>query len=210
MQKNWILLVVLSLLLALPTEMIAQGQRNNKDPKRKKKERTEKSNFWKEQVWYGGSMVLNYGGTRNFSRFIIGVTPMLGFKIKDTPFSVGPRIGYTYVSLKGVATDGNVHRVGLPIFTTAAFTRLKFLKTFFLHAEYELEWSKQAFLSGNYLALDSRTNKILTEKQQIDNFYVGGGYSPGGYEIMLLYNFNVPKNSLEQPFSIRAGMTFNF
>ena len=209
MRKNWLLFVIFGFILALPLDMDAQGRRNNKGPKRKKGDKKEQTDFWKEQVWYGGSMVLNYGSTRNYSQFVIGVTPMVGFKIKDTPFSVGPRIGVTYVSLKGVGTDNEIHRVGLPTWTTAAFVRLKFLKKFFLHTEYELAWQKTAFLDRGYLALN-QDGEVLTDRVQRDNFYIGGGYSPGGYEIMVLYNLNVPKNSLEQPFSIRGGFTYNF
>ena len=42
---------------------------------------------------------------------------------------------------------------------------------------------------------------------------VGVGYNSGGlvgYEIMLLFTLNQPANTLQQPFDIRIGFTYNF
>ncbi|HHB78373.1 MAG TPA: hypothetical protein ENK85_03985 [Saprospiraceae bacterium] len=215
MKNNWLLLLVFGLFFFVAKDASAQthrrstGKHRTTTPKKKSKE-SSNSDFWREQVWYGGNVQLGFSGGNTYSQFIIGLTPMMGFKIKDTPFSVGPRIGYTYVSLKGLGSDGQNHRVSLPSYTTSAFTRLKFLQQFFLHAEYELEWKKQAFIDSRSLLVVDRDGSVLTDKVQRDNLYVGAGYNSGGYEIMVLYNFNVPENSLEQPFSFRGGFTWNF
>ena len=213
MNNKWLLLLVFGLFFLVVDDASAQTRRKSTGKKKRttqKKEKTSKSDFWKEQVWYGGSMQLGFGGNQNYSQFVIGVTPMMGFKIKKTPFSVGPRVGVTYMSLKGTGSDGKVHRANLPAYTTSAFARVKFLQMFFLHTEYELEWKREAFVDNfGRLVIDS-DDKVLTDKTQRDNFYVGAGYNSGGYEIMVLYNLNIPENSLEQPFSFRGGFTWNF
>ena len=45
--------------------------------------------------------------------------------------------------------------------------------------------------------------------------YVGLGYSsrgggPWGFEVLLMYNFNQPSNTIESPLDYRAGVTYNF
>ncbi len=215
MKYNWLLILVFGLFFLLAGDASAQTHRRSTGKRRPKvQKKVEKDDdtkeFWKDQVWYGGSVQLGYSGYQNYSLFVIGVTPMMGFKIKDTPFSIGPRIGLTYRSVKGYGTDGQVHRASLPAYTTSAFARVKFLQQFFLHTEYELAWNRQVYVdNANRLAVD-RNGKVLSEKIQRDNFYIGAGYNSGDYEIMVLYNLNVPENSLEQPFSFRAGFTWNF
>ncbi len=215
MKNNWLLILLFGLFFLVVGDASAQSRRKSTGKRRptthqKKKKTSEKPDFWKEQVWYGGSMQLNFGGTSNYSQFIIGLTPMMGFKIKDTPFSVGPRVGVTYMSLKGNASDGKVHRASLPAYTTSAFGRVKFLQQFFLHTEYELEWRKQAFVDQLGRLVVDRDGKVLTDRVQRKNVYIGAGYNPGNYEFMVLYNFNIPEESLEQPFSFRGGFTWNF
>ncbi len=215
MRYNWILLLLLGFFLMPAGDAYAQTRRRStgkKKPKtyKKKEKESKTSDFWREQVWYGGTMQLGFGGTSNYSQFVIGLTPMMGFKIKETPFSVGPRFGITYMSLKGNASDGKIHRASLPAYTTSAFARVKFLQQFFLHTEYELEWRKNAFVDSFGRLVVDRDGKVLTDKQQRKNVYIGAGYNPGGYEFMVLYNFNIPEESLEQPFSFRGGFTWNF
>jgi len=210
MKYNWLLILVIGLFFMAVDDASAQTRRKTtkKRTTHKKKEEKSTSDFWREQVWYGGTMQLGFGGGNSYSQFVIGLTPMMGFKIKDTPFSVGPRLGITYISLKGIGTDNKIHRANLPAYTTSAFGRVKFLQQFFLHTEYELEWRKKVFFD-NGLSVD-KNGKVLTEKEQRKNFYIGAGYNSGGYEFMVLYNFNIPEESWEQPFSFRGGFTWNF
>lgn len=208
MKNIWLLLIVFGLsIVAAPT---LEAQQRRKIHNKKKSKKKEKSDFWKEDVWYGGSVGLGFSGNSSYSRFLIGATPMMGFKIKKSPFSVGPRLGVTYVSLKGVGTDGKIHKVGLPSYTTSAFARVKFLEMFFLHTEYELEWRKSPYADRwGQLEIDIDGN-VLTSKERRNNFYIGAGYNPGNYEIMVLYNLSLKDDTLEQPFSIRTGFTWNF
>lgn len=217
MKYNWIFLLVFGLFFVAVDDTAAQTHRRSTGKKRttthkkkKKSKDSETTDFWKEQVWYGGTIQLGFSGSQSYSQFVFGLTPMMGFKLKDSPFSVGPRIGVTYVSLKGTGTDGKIHRASLPSYTTSVFARAKFLQQFFVHAEFEVERRKQAFIDPARRLVVDLDGEVLTETIQRNNTYIGLGYNPGGYEFMVLYNFNVPDNSLEQPFSIRGGFTWNF
>lgn len=171
----------------------------------------EKGGF-KHRLWYGGNFILNYSGSNGQSAFTIGATPMVGYKIIGG-LSAGPRIGVVYTSIKGYDTQNQITSVGLTDYSVGAFARYKFLKNFFIHAEHEYV-SSHLYGEDSFgrIILDAN-NKPIKDRQGRQNSNVGLGYNSGGligYEIALLYNLTPPANTIQQPFDIRIGFTYNF
>lgn len=172
----------------------------------------DESGGFKHRLWYGGSFNLGLSGSDGSSLFSIGVAPMIGYKIVGG-LSAGPRFGVTYTSIKSVDTQNKISSVGLTDFSLGAFTRYKAFQNFFAHVEYEYQSQQTAFGdSFNRIQLGA-DGKPIKERNSRQNYYGGIGYNSGGifgYEIMGLYNFNTPKDSFEQPFSLRIGFTYKF
>jgi hypothetical protein len=176
----------------------------------------DESGGFKHRLWYGGNMNFSLSGLNGGSLFAIGVTPMVGYKIVGG-LSAGPRVGITYTSIKASNTAGGVSSVGVTDYSLGAFTRYKAFQNFFVQAEFE-------YLSQQFprLLQDSRGNlfidldanrKPIKQREDRNNYYAGIGYNSGGifgYEILGLYNFNLPSGSREQPISLRIGFTYKF
>ena len=199
-----------------PTE---QTEDSKPSPTAKKKTTAKKtddyfdeSGGFKHRLWYGGGFNLGLSGSDGSSLFAIGITPMVGYKIIGG-LSAGPRIGINYTSIKSVNTQNKISSVGLTDFSLGAFTRYKAFQNFFVHAEYEYQSQQSAFGdSFNRIQLDA-DGKPIKQRYDRTNYYGGVGYNSGGivgYEIMGLYNFNLPKDSFEQPFTLRFGLTYKF
>jgi hypothetical protein len=199
-----------------PTEQKEDAKPSTSTTKKKTTKKTDEyfdeSGGFKHRLWYGGNFNLNFSGAEGTSLFTIGLTPMVGYKIIGG-LSAGPRVGISYTNIKSVDTQNKVSAVGLTDFTLGAFTRYKAFKNFFAHGEYEYQSQQSAFGdSYNRIQLDA-SGKAIKKRYDRTNYYAGLGYSSGeifSYEIMALYNFNLPKGSLEQPVSIRAGFTYKF
>jgi len=172
----------------------------------------DKGNF-ASHLWYGGNFNLGLSGNSYYNLFNIGISPMVGYKIID-PLSVGPRVSLQYNYIKGYGTDGNIHKVHPISYSLAVFTRFKFFRSIFAHLEYEYENAEVPYFSGPYLFYDATLAKIATERISRDNLYIGAGYNASnggfGYEILLLYNALSSGSSLELPFLLRFGITYNF
>jgi hypothetical protein len=173
----------------------------------------DKGNF-ASKLWYGGGFNLGFSGNNYYNLFNLGVSPMVGYKVFPS-FSVGPRFSLQYTYIKGIGTDGNIHKVQPISFSYGVFARYKFLRSLFAHVEYEHENAEFPYFNGPYLYYDASLAKIATERVSWDNVYVGLGYNSSGgngfgYEIMLLYNVTQPANSFDLPFDIRFGFTYNF
>ncbi len=169
----------------------------------------DESGGFKHRLWYGGNFNLGFSGGSGQSVFVIGVTPMVGYKIIGG-LSAGPRIGVTYTSYKGFDSRGYATSLGLTEFSAGPFVRYKLFKNFFVQGEHEFLRSYQEDVSGNILL--GSNNKPIREGRQ--NTYAGVGYTSGGgligYEISLMYNFTLPSTSFKQPFDIRFGFNYNF
>ncbi len=180
-----------------------------------KKEKTDdyfdESGGFKHKLWFGGGLNLGFNGNQNLSIFQGGLSPMVGYKIFDK-LSIGPRVGFNYSYIK-LFQQGRNYVVEPISVNGGVFTRYKFLNMLFAHVEYE-RFSEESIDPNNdgFIELD-QDGEIYTERIGSNNFYVGLGYTNGGllaYEISLLYNVLEPENSLQTPFSIRAGFTYKF
>jgi len=229
-------LLIFSLLAAIftfgfSTDINAQSRGKKKKKKSSKTdEYFDDSGNWTQKLWYGAGGTLGFNGGNNFSIFSIGISPMVGYKI--TPWlSAGPRFSVVYTGIKGgavnveerdgtfvqvSANDNSVNKISATDFGVGVFARAKFLQSFFFHTELENYTSSRPISSNNFnfFRYDD-TLKFVKVKENRFNTYIGAGYNSSangllGYEIMLLYNLNVPENSFDNPLEIRAGLTYNF
>ncbi len=164
--------------------------------------RRKTSSSFAQQLWYGGGAGLGFQSFNQQSSFLIALFPMMGYKITDA-ISLGPRLGisYQYIKIRGQRETFKFNPVEL---SGAIFARAKVYRQIFGHAEYEIANEKNAFIINGIPTL---------VKETANNFYIGAGYNSGGKfasEISILYNLLEDENSLDVPFSIRAGFTYNF
>lgn len=184
----------------------------------------ERGNF-AQRLWYGGGFNLGFFGSGGNNVFSAGISPMVGYKITDD-LSAGPRIGLNYLHVRGpavrvdpdingqVVSCCNPEGRGVLTFSGGLFARYKAFENFFGHIEIEFT-EEQFFVEDGFgnLIYETGPDRLLTVQEFQENFYGGIGYTSGfplGFEILLLYNFNLPENSFESPFDIRVGFNYNF
>ena len=202
------LVLVFAFLISLAPAEAQRSKRNSKND-----EYFDESGGFAHRLWYGGGFLLGFSGNSEFSVFNFGLSPMVGYKVIEN-VSVGPRIAFQYSFIKGYATDGRIHNSQPFSYSVATFARFKFLQSLFAHIELEFESRESPLVTnGNLFVLDSRTNEIATVREGRQNFYIGAGYTSGGiwgYEILVLFNTTEPDDSINLPFDIRFGITYNF
>jgi hypothetical protein len=170
---------------------------------RKKREKEEKS--IKNKLWYGAGINIGFNGYNGQSAFGIGVSPMVGYKIWG-PISIGPRISIDYTAYK----EAGLKALGLVDFEAGIFARTKIWGPIFAHIEGSNQWSQRP------VDYDQTTQKWKKETTDRLNQYVGLGYNNGGggtgYEVLILYNFNLAKDlsTNRLPIDYRIGFTWKF
>lgn len=153
--------------------------------------------------WYGGNFVLNFAANNNNSLFQIGVAPMAGYKFTPS-ISFGPRVSLTYSHYRTISFNtGETLRFNPVTWSLGMFSRAKIINPFFAHVEYSYE-SELGPIGFN--------DELI--RQERGNIYIGGGINQGdgvlGYEILILYNTTLVTNTIESPWDIRVGFTYNF
>ncbi len=164
---------------------------------------SKKNTGFRQQLWYGGSVGLGYQSFSSQSTFLFALFPMVGYKVSDA-ISIGPRLGASYRYIKTVGIDNRIYKFNPVEISGALFGRAKVLRRFFGHMEYEIANEKNPTTVNGSTQITNRTDT---------NFYLGAGYNSGGKiasEIYILYNFLEDDNTLEVPFVIRGGLTYNF
>jgi hypothetical protein len=176
-------------------------QRNTDDRLEKADEnRTEDQVPLIDKLWFGGSVNFFWANQRNFSQLLVGIAPMVGYKVTDK-LSFGPRIEVQYTSYKFQTGSGDQTANNLN-FGGFGFGRYKIFRRFFIHVE-------SGFTTQPYLTTDSSGNlDIIRELRQ--PVLAGLGYTEGGGEIYLLYDFNDPDETSRFPFQYRFGFNYNF
>ncbi len=214
------LLVLFSLCFAIADVDAQNYGRKKKKKKKKKPAKTEKtdeyfddSGNFASHLWFGGGFILGFSGNNISSSFAAGITPMVGYKIIDE-LSVGPTAGIQYNYLKGFDLNNNIKKGNAFSWSLGAFTRYKFFKTFFAHAEFGIENNEYFQGVSGYLLTD-QNGDVLTVRQQYNNFYGGLGYNSGGeliaFEMYIVYNFIDRLDDIYyNPFNLRFGITYKF
>lgn len=160
---------------------------------------------FEEKIWYGGGFNLGFSGSSFVSLFQLGISPMVGYKF--TPqWSAGPRLSLTYSYYSARTANGGKDNAQPISYAGGIFTRYKVIPSIFLHAEAEL---------ANEALVYSGVSQIEVQRRIRENVYLGVGYNSAGnngigYEILLLYNLNMPQNIIESPFDIRFGFNYKF
>lgn len=211
-------LLIFALLMCFDSDLY--GQRRGKK-KKKKKSKTSKvddyfdeSGGFKHRLWYGGGGNLGFSGNGRVNSFVVGLSPMVGYKIFDE-LSVGPRLAFDVSFIRGqAATSTGIAKAQPLSYSFGVFGRYKIFNSIFTHIEYGLENNSSVFVDGGgFLVLDGNGD-VFVEREVRDNFYLGLGYNSGGglwgYEIYVLYNALAPENTINLPFDIRFGLTYNF
>ena len=154
-----------------------------------------------DRLWYGAGGALNFaGGAGLGNSFLIGISPMIGFKLTEH-ISVGPRLEINYSSVS-VSASEKVNSVSVG---AGLFARAKFFQTVFLHAEYDFVWDDEFFRD--------QFGEIFSERVRESRAPLGIGYNNGfgglGYEVSILYDV-LDKDPGNIPIYYRAGLTFRF
>lgn len=202
--KKLIILMMTGLLL---TQMEAQTKRPTTTSRKPVKKE------WTDNLWYGGGFNLGFYGSSlaglGGNVFFVGVSPMVGYKLLPN-LSAGPRLEVNYTT--GRYSDnfnGQIYKYNSITLGGGAFTRLKFLKRLFTHAEY-------SYLSRqNPVNIDYNRQKILFEREGDQLLLLGAGYTSGmgsgfGSEIYILYDVLEDNNTIQLPIQYRFGLTYNF
>lgn len=186
-------ILFLGLLLTIISSMSLSAQRSNAPAP------------LSDKLWYGLGFTGNYLGGSFSSTFVIGLAPMVGYKITDN-LSFGPR-GSALVSFyKTTAYSSTPERVTPTDWSLGVFGRYRIRREFFAQVEYA--YQNEAFITAaaSGLEIDREVNNA---------FYVGGGYSTPignqlGLEISINYYLNQPLNDFRNPLSYRFGLNYRF
>ncbi len=176
--------------------MTADAQRTRK--RDSTEEYFDESGGFAHRLWYGGGFNLNFSGTVFGNVMVIGVSPMVGYKINDI-LSIGPRASLDYTEFFGDGTNPRYLSWGL-----GPFARGKFSETIFAHVEYQVTGTTGLNSASDFIPFaDERSN-----------FFLGAGYQSSGgglfgYEIVALYNF-LEDSEFNIPISFRVGVNWNF
>ena len=180
------LLALLSLLLLLSTNMVAQKYVDEDTPPL-------------ERIYFGGNFGLAF--STNYTQ--IEVSPIVGYMFTEK-FSAGPGIIYQYLKANLRTTTGQIYSVQTNIYGGKLFARYNITPQIFAYSEFEaLSFEVFQDAQGN------------TAREVVPSFFLGGGYfaaigNRAGASIMALYNilydpYTSPYNS---PFLIRVGFNF--
>ena len=196
--KKALQLGLVAMILTLAFNPDLYGQRRSSDA------RSERTSNFSDQLWYGGGVNLGFSSGGSVSLFQFGLSPMVGYKFTDF-LSAGPRAALQYNFFKARVGNGQIDKVQPLSYAFGVFTRARV--TFNLFAQVEYEFENEAFVGVGF-------DQLEVFRRENNNFYIGGGWNNGdglvGYEVVILFNLNEPANSVDVPFVIRAGITYNF
>ena len=199
-----LLMVLFSLFFALPE---ADAQRRGKKKRRDKEPQAEVISL-KERLWYGGGFILGFnsfgGGVTAQNAFLIGVSPMVGYKVTDK-LSFGPRVELNFQTARyqfgNDVLSNNTLNWGV-----GGFGRHKFFDVLFAHVEY-------GYFNYEVVEGVDIDNEFLTRREGENQFLLGLGYNSGypwGTEISILYDILAPEDTVQLPIVFRFGITYKF
>jgi hypothetical protein len=158
---------------------------------------------FKDRLWYGADVTLNFFSVPGGNAFNAGIAPMVGYKITDA-FSVGPRIEILYRGERYDINTGTDLKFNSTNYGVGAFTRLKVFNQYFIHAEYQTLSNEEGY------DIDYVNNKVLTLRSWDDHFFIGGGYGASGggigFQISILWDVLQEFSSTNLPIQYRMGI----
>jgi hypothetical protein len=155
-------------------------------------------------LWYGAGAQLQFAGGNNQSFFLVGVSPIVGYKINNI-LSVGPRASVAYNRFRFTTFGGGDTTESFLTWSAGAFARAKIFGQFFAHAEYSLVNERERnFQTGE---LEGITRPIPFLGGGISQ---GGGIGAAGFEILVLFRLSGADRIGDSPFEFRSGLNFNF
>lgn len=163
----------------------------------------QRSDRFSDNLWYGGGVQLGFQANTFNSFFLIGLSPMVGYKVNNF-LSVGPRISLNYNRFTCDLGGNDRFKSGYLTWEAGLFARAKIINPIFIHAEMSLE---------NRRLITGCSEPI---KQNRSMPYLGIGYSPdngggGSTEFLLLFRLRRDgQNIIESPYVFRTGINFNF
>lgn len=173
----------------------------------------ERSSAFYDNFWWGANAGLQFTGGNQSSFFLVSLEPMLGYKLdKNGNFSVGPRLSAEYTSVRYLANTDKVNSLN---FGGGLFARAKVYRGYFAHVEYEKVNQRRPTTNAIGQIFIDNEGQIQTERNFIDNYFIGGGIRQGGdrtaFEILILFNLNQQDDFFQQqPVEYRTGFTVNF
>lgn len=183
MKKKPVIALIIALSLALSLSLVAQ----------------DRTTEFKDKLWYGGNVGLGFSSNNYESYFGLELSPMVGYKIFPR-FSVGPRLIFRYAHYR-TRYSGPLDKFNLYSIGAGAFSRYKIIDQIFIHGEVNFLREQNVINTINGLdKINHFTHHIL----------LGVGYDSGYGEIMILYDFLSPANSIQLPFKFRFGFNINF
>jgi hypothetical protein len=187
----------ISLLIVLVITVL--GSQSLLAQRRKRAQEKDEKTF-ASRLWYGGNVGIGFNSGFGSSIFQIGVAPMVGYKIVG-PLSVGPRVAFTYASLK----EAGFRATSLFNVDAGGFVRCRVFRGLFLQGELSNEWYQEPLGGGERISLQRFNQRI------------GAGWNfgqPGGVgsEIGVFYNFAIANDidTYQNPIDYRFGFTWKF
>ena len=154
------------------------------------KAKTKEGNNFKSKLFFGGGFGLQFGSVT-----LVELSPLIGYKL--TPkLSAGISPTYKYYKYKDSYTNNSYSATN--VFGGSLFARYDIIQNVFAHVEYESLFYNTKIAGG------------MTEMQQFNSFFVGGGYlqrigGNSGMYFLVLWNLNDTPNSPYTNPVIRIG-----
>lgn len=162
---------------------------------------------FKDRLWYGADITLNFYSVQGGNAFNAGIAPMVGYKITDA-LSFGPRVEILYHGERYNIGNGQDLKFNSTNYGLGLFSRLKVFDQYFLHAEY------QSLNNEIGTSVDFTTNTINTSRTWDDHLFIGGGYGASGggigFQVSILWDVLQEFTSQNIPLYYRMGINYKF
>jgi hypothetical protein len=164
---------------------------------------------FKDRLWYGADVTLNFFSVPGGNAFSAGIAPMVGYKITDA-LSFGPRIEILYRGERYDTGTGSDLKFNSTNYGVGLFSRLKIFNQYFIHAEY------QALNNETGLARQVSLTEweVINSRSWEDHFYIGGGYGASGggigFQVSILWDVLQEFTSSNLPIQYRMGINYKF
>ena len=162
---------------------------------------------FKDRLWYGADVTLNFFSVPGGNVFNAGIAPMVGYKITDA-LSFGPRVEILYRGERYDIGTGSDLKFNSTNYGVGLFSRLKIFNQYFIHTEFQTLSNEIGY------DIDYVNNEVLTARSWDDHFYIGGGYGASGggigFQVSILWDVLQEFTSSNLPIQYRMGINYKF